>query len=158
MLNKCVIYALYTGLDYQEGCEKSTVLDEQYTEAETENWVLELVPAGMFGRIHSIHCLCNRYPFRTSVVGSVRYRNGTAPPVHICKCIAHSVPIRSDPVFCGARSGTNCSGTVWSAQFVMWTGGSVPFRNKYRRTRFPTDPNCTGTVCTGALPLQMWTG
>ena len=53
-----------------------------------------------------------------------------------------SVPIR-DPVFCGARSGKNCSGIVWPAQFVMWTGGSVPFRDRYGRTRFRTDPNCT---------------
>ena len=30
-----------------------------------------------------------------------------------------SVLIR-DSVFCGDSSGTNCSGIVWSAQFVMW--------------------------------------
>ena len=48
-----------------------------------------------------------------------------------------SVPIR-DSVFCGARSVTNCSGIVWSGQFVMWTGGSIPFRNRYGHTRFRT--------------------
>ena len=68
-----------------------------------------------------------------------------------------SVPIR-DPVVCRARSGTNCSGTVWSAQVVIWTGGSVPFRNRYGHTRVRTDPNCIGTVCTDTVQLQMWTG
>ena len=37
----------------------------------------------------------------------------------------------------------------------MWTGGAVPFRNIYGRTRSRTDPNCTGTVCTGTAPHSL---
>ena len=97
------------------------------------------------------------YPVHTSVFGSVRYRNGAAPPVHISKWIAPSIPFQSESQNCVSRSGTKYSGTFWVAQFIMWTGGSVPFQNRYGRIRFRTDPNCTGTVCTGT-ELQMWTG
>ena len=61
------------------------------------------------------------------------YGTGTVP-LHLSTSVNESlityrsVPTR-DPVFCGSRPGTNCSGNVWSAHFVMWTGGSVPFRN-----------------------------
>ena len=37
------------------------------------------------------------YTLSILAFGSVRYRNSTAPPVHMCKCIAHSVPFRSNP-------------------------------------------------------------
>ena len=47
--------------------------------------------------MHITSQFCNIYPVHTSVFGSARYRDGTDPPAHICKCIAHSVPIRSDP-------------------------------------------------------------
>ena len=60
---------------------------------------LRYVPAER--RTHDLPCeRRTRYrlsqPDTVSVFGSVRYRNGIDPPVHICKCIAHSVPIRSD--------------------------------------------------------------
>ena len=85
-----------------------------------------------------------------------RYCTGTVP-LHLSTiCIAHSVyhsvPIR-DPAFCEDRFGTNCSSTVWTTHFVMWTGGSVPFRNAYARKGFRTDPNCTGSVCTAMAPF-----
>ena len=91
-----------------------------------------------------------------------RYGTGTVL-IHLSTSVnASLIPYRSDPirdpVFCGARSGTNCSGTDWSAQFVMWTGGSVPSRNRYGHKQLRTDPNCTGTVCTGTVPIQIWTG
>ena len=86
-----------------------------------------------------------------------RYGTGTVPlhlftSVNVTLIPYRSVPIR-DHVFCGARSGTNCSGTV-----PVQYRGSVPFRYRYGRTRFCTDPNCTGTFCAGTVPLQMWTG
>ena len=120
----------------------------------------------------------NRVIYTLSILTFLdRYGTGTVPlhlsaSVNVSLIPYRSVPIRN-PVFCGARSGTNCSGIVRSAQFVMcaggsvpfrspqfvmWTGGSVPFRNRYGRTRFRTDPNCTGMVCTCTVPLQMWTG
>ena len=40
----------------------------------------------------------------------------------------------------------------------MWTGGSVPSRNRYGHKQLRTDPNCTGTVCTSTVPIQIWTG
>ena len=88
-----------------------------------------------------------------------RYGTGAVPlhlpiSVNALHILYRSVPIR-DPVFCRDRSGTNCSGTDWSALFVMWTGGMVPFRNRYGRTRVRTDPDCIGTVCTDTVPLQM---
>ena len=100
------------------------------------------------------------YPVHTSVLD--RYGTGTVPlhlsiSVNASLILYRSVPIR-DPVFCRAPSGTNCSGTDWSAQFLMWTGGMVPFRNRYGRMWVRTNPNCIGTVCTDTVPLQMWTG
>ena len=67
-----------------------------------------------------------------------RYGTGV---VHLSTSVNVSlIPYRSvlirDPAFWGAHSGTNCSGTIWSAQFVVWTGGSVLFRNRYGRTWF----------------------
>ena len=85
-----------------------------------------------------------------------RYGIGTVP-FHLSTSfnesliLYRSVMIR-DPIYCGSRSGTKYSATVWSAQFVMWTCRSVPFRNRNGRTRLRTDPNCTGTVCTGTAP------
>ena len=78
-------------------------------------------------------------------------------PLYLSTSVNESlIPYRSVqiqvPEFCGSRSGTNYSGTFWVVQFIMWTGGWVPFRNRHGRIRFRTDPNCTGTV----VPLQMW--
>ena len=100
----------------------------------------------------------------TPVHISVLDRYSTAPPVHICnKCIAHSVPFRSDPrlsilwgsfrdqqlLFWYSLVRSVCYVDRWidTVPEQVWTH-AVPYR----------DPNCSGTVCTGTVPLQIWTG
>ena len=86
------------------------------------------------------------YPVHTRVVGSVRYQNGTAPPVHICKCIAHSAPFRSDPrtsnlwglfrnkLFWHSLVSSVCNVDRWIGTVTehVWTH-AVPYHSKLYR-------------------------
>ena len=112
------------------------------------------------------------YPVHTSVFGSVRYRNGIDPPVHICKCIAHSVPIRSDPrpsILWGSfrnklfryslvRSVCNVDRWIGTVPEQVWTQ-TVAYRSKlYRNSlyRYGTDPDMDRVIInhpTQVLPL-----
>ena len=113
--------------------------------ASESHWIVNICPPRL--SIPLIDRVWTTHIYTLSILAFLdRYGTGTVPlhlstSVNVSLIPYRSVPTR-DPVFCGARSGTNFSGTVWSAQFVMLTGGTVPFRYRH------------GLDTCGSVPIQ----
>ena len=106
-------------------------------------WIVNICPPRL--SIPLIDRVGTTHKYALSILAFLdRYATGTVP-LHLSTSVNVSlIPYRSDPrpsIF-GARSGTNFSGTVWSAQFVMLTGGTVPFRYRH------------GLDTCGSVPIQ----